>query len=65
MPKKPDLPRIASATFEYNGKEKEFNAFMENLIRTYLDSDSVPNIEGETSVQKVEVSESGEKKLDK
>ena len=65
MPKKPELPRIASAVFEYNGKEKEFNAFMENLIRTYLDSDSVPNIEGEASVQKVEVSENGEKKLDK
>ena len=65
MPKKPELPRIASAVFEYNGKEKEFNAFMENLIHTYLDSDSVPNIEGEASVQKVEVSESSAKKLDK
>ena len=65
MPKRPELPKIASAAFEYNGKEKEFNAFMENLIRTYLDSDSVPNIEGEASVQKVEVSDNGEKKLDK
>ena len=51
MPKRPELPKIASAAFEYNGMEKEFNAFMENLIRTYLDSDSMPNIEGEASVQ--------------
>ena len=65
MPNKPTEPRISSAVFNYNGNGKSFDDFMADMIRTYLDSDSVPNIAGEASVQKVEVSESGEKKLDK
>ena len=55
MPRKTELPKINMVIVSYNGNKKQFDRFMESLIYKYLDSDSVPNIEDETSVQKLEI----------
>lgn len=57
MPRKTELPKINMVIVSYNGNKRQFDRFMESLIYKYLDSDSMPNIEDEASVQKVEITD--------
>ena len=56
MAKKNDMPKINLVTVGYNGDREQFDRFIESMITDYLKAgqDSLPNIEGEASVQKVE-----------
>ena len=57
MAKKNDIPKINLVTVGYNGDREQFDRFIESMINDYLKAgqDSLPNIEGEASVQKVEI----------
>ena len=56
MAKKNDNPKISLVRVGYNGDRAQFDRFIESMIRDYLDAgqDSMPNIAGGASVQKVE-----------
>ena len=57
MPRKTEIPKISSYTVNYNGNRSQFDRFIEVLMIGFLNQDSIPNYEEDSSVQKVEVSE--------
>ena len=57
MPRKAEIPKINSTVVTYNGNSGQFDRFIEALITEFLEQDSMPNVEGDGSVQKVEISE--------
>ena len=56
MPRKAETPKIKTTTVTFNGNGSLFDKFIETLMIEYLEQDSMPNIDGQSSVQKVEVS---------
>ena len=50
------MPKISLVRVGYNGDRAQFDKFIESMIRDYLEAgqDSMPNIAGADSVQKVE-----------
>ena len=54
MARKIEVPKINTVTVQYNGNSKEFDRFMESMIREYLHSGSIAPIEQRDVVDKVE-----------
>ncbi len=57
LARKIEVPKINTVTVQYNGNNKEFDRFMESMIREYLHSGSIAPIEQRDVVDKVEKNE--------